>query len=226
MAVRHPAGRPRARPRVDRRAQLLKAAGVVVARRGYANTSMKEIAAEAGVAQALLHYYFESKEELLSEVVLALDNELQSRWKAAVAPLADPLERIAVGLDEAARTVVERPDFWRLLFDLQAVALTNPLVRERLKFLADRFLEDVLDEVEKACDSFGAQPPIPPRELATALVGAIDGLAFQSVLRGDDPRPAFRALKAMSLALAGMGYQAGGKEPPFGRLFELMVGDR
>ena len=156
-------------------------------------------------------------------MVLALDNELQARWKEAVAPIADPLERIAVGLDTAAQTVVERPDFWRLLFDLQAVALTNPVVRERLKFLADRFLEDVVAEVENVSSTFGAEPPIPSRELATALVGAIDGLAFQAVLKGDDPWPAFRALKAMSLGLVTLGHLVSAQQPPLDQILSLLV---
>ena len=47
---------------------ILHAAKAVFIRRGTAGARMQEIAEEAGVNQALLHYYFRSKEKL-SEAV-------------------------------------------------------------------------------------------------------------------------------------------------------------
>jgi AcrR family transcriptional regulator len=195
----------------------------VVARNGYANTSMKDIAAEAGVAQALLHYYFDSKEELLSEVVMTIDNELQQEWKAAVAPIEDPLRRIAVGIDSAAAKCAERPEFWRLLIDLQAVSFTNPAVRARLQELSERFLADVVAEVENVSRGLPTPTPMPPRALAEAITGAIDGIALQSLLREEDSRPAFQALKAMTLGMAAMSYLFAGETPPLEHLASLLA---
>src|SRR5438093_4093494 len=45
-------------------ARILDAAHAVFLRRGTAGARMQEIAAEAGVNQALLHYYFRTKERL------------------------------------------------------------------------------------------------------------------------------------------------------------------
>jgi len=213
---------PRARPRADRRAQLLAAAERVVTRTGYASTSLKDIAEEAGVAQALLHYYFQSKEELLAEVVMAIDNEVHSAWKAAVATIDDPLRRIAVGLDTAAAKCAERPEFFQLLSDLQAAAFTNPVVKVRLRELSDRFLEDVVLEVERIAAELPVPTPMPPEALASAIAGAIDGIALQSVLRGESSRPAFLALKAMVLGFAAMSYLAAGEDPPFDHLASLL----
>src|SRR5215204_3681785 len=52
----------------DTEAKILEAARAVFIRRGTAGARMQEIAEEAGVNQALLHYYFRSKERL-SEAV-------------------------------------------------------------------------------------------------------------------------------------------------------------
>lgn len=67
---RRPASR-RARTRPpDRETEqrILDAARAVFIRRGTAGARMQEIAAEAGVNQALLHYYFRSKERLSTAV--------------------------------------------------------------------------------------------------------------------------------------------------------------
>src|SRR5471030_1435567 len=48
----------------DTEQRILDAAHAVFVRRGTAGARMQEIAAEAGVNQALLHYYFRNKEQL------------------------------------------------------------------------------------------------------------------------------------------------------------------
>ena len=61
-------GRPaRGRDR-DTEARILDAAHAVFVRRGTAGARMQEIAAAAGANQALLHYYFRSKERLAKAV--------------------------------------------------------------------------------------------------------------------------------------------------------------
>src|SRR6188768_3986671 len=52
----------------DTETRILNAARAVFIRRGTAGARMQEIAAEAGVNQALLHYYFRSKEQLSAAV--------------------------------------------------------------------------------------------------------------------------------------------------------------
>ena len=61
---------PRTPPAPDQEteARILAAAQAVFMRRGTAGARMQEIAREAGVNQALLHYYFRSKERLSAAV--------------------------------------------------------------------------------------------------------------------------------------------------------------
>src|SRR3989442_2357240 len=56
--------KPAARKDVSTEQKSLDAEYVVFVRRGSAGARMQEIAAEAGVNQALLHYYFRTKEHL------------------------------------------------------------------------------------------------------------------------------------------------------------------
>lgn len=56
--------RPPPAPDRDTEQRILNAAHTIFLRRGTAGARMQEIAAEAGVNQALLHYYFRTKERL------------------------------------------------------------------------------------------------------------------------------------------------------------------
>ena len=66
--VRKAPGRPEGTSGL--RDAILKAARDVFARRGYAGTSMKLISEEAGVATALITYYFGTKEKLHEEIFM------------------------------------------------------------------------------------------------------------------------------------------------------------
>src|SRR5918911_2376982 len=81
----------------DTEQRILDAARAVFIRRGTAGARMQEIAKEAGVNQALLHYYFRSKERLSTAVFL----QFASRVLPAVvhvlggdAPIDEKIDRI------------------------------------------------------------------------------------------------------------------------------------
>ena len=202
--------------------QIVDAAAAVLGRQGYENTSMKEIAQEVGVAPGLLHYYFDSKEELLTEVVEQLHREVEAEWLAAIDDLSDPLERIATGLDAAEAKCRERPEFFRLMFDMYSVGMRNPAILKRLRAMSDEFVADVAEESRKVSEQLPAQSPFDPKDLAAAVAGAIDGIAIQALIRGEDPHGAFRALKGLVLSHAAMAYVVAGEPPPMDRLLAFL----
>lgn len=76
--------------------RILEAAHRVFLRRGTAGARMQEIADEAGVNKALLHYYFRSKERLADAVFATVARELLApvlEVLASDAPIAEKVER-------------------------------------------------------------------------------------------------------------------------------------
>ena len=55
--------------------RILAAARKLLTVHGSNKATVKEIAAEAGVSRGLLHYYFKDKEELLTKVIQASEQE-------------------------------------------------------------------------------------------------------------------------------------------------------
>src|SRR2546423_14271233 len=62
---------------IKTRDKTLQAAFSVLSRQGYENSSIKEIAEEAGVAQGLVHYYFKSKQQLVLAVLAEVCREMK-----------------------------------------------------------------------------------------------------------------------------------------------------
>jgi TetR/AcrR family transcriptional regulator len=94
MAAKTPVPAPEKDTDTERR--ILDAARIVFVRRGTAGARMQEIAEEAGVNQALLHYYFRSKERLAATIF----REAASRLLPAVigvfgsdVPLEEKIEK-------------------------------------------------------------------------------------------------------------------------------------
>ncbi|WP_340539723.1 TetR/AcrR family transcriptional regulator [Nocardioides sp. GXZ039] len=77
-------GRGRRPGSPDTRATILHAARARFAEHGYAGTSVRRVAADAGVDSALVHHYFGSKDDLF---LAALDVAVDPR--TVVAPLAE-----------------------------------------------------------------------------------------------------------------------------------------
>src|SRR5262249_62182147 len=71
-------GKRKLLPRAERAASILRAASRTFARGGYADTSMDDIAAEAGVSTLMLYRHFNSKHELYQAVL----DEVRSRLSA------------------------------------------------------------------------------------------------------------------------------------------------
>jgi TetR/AcrR family transcriptional regulator len=84
-------GAPDGAPDGDAEHRILDAAHAVFLRRGTAGARMREIADEAGVNKALLHYYFRNKDRLAQAV---FQQVAQQFFPAVLAALAsdDPLE--------------------------------------------------------------------------------------------------------------------------------------
>ncbi|MDX6284687.1 MAG: hypothetical protein QOG53_172 [Frankiales bacterium] len=194
-------GRP---PQTDRRAQILSSARDVLADRGYAQSSLKQIADHAGIAQGLLTYYYPTKDALLVDVVSDIDEDVCNRWTSAAAEVADPLERIAAGFDAAVEDCLAQPELLRLMLDLLVVGATNDAVRQRARELLDKLINTIADEVDRVSATLPAQPVFDRSEfdLPAAIAGAFDGIFLHSAVREADPMPAFHALKTMLLSFA------------------------
>lgn len=70
-ASNYPAGRKPGRPTVDQdiRSQIIDVAEILFSEHGYALTSTRDIAAQAGVRQSMISYYFKSKRSLYEAVI-------------------------------------------------------------------------------------------------------------------------------------------------------------
>lgn len=76
---------PRKLSREARRTQLIESTIEIIAQRGYARTTLTDVARHAGLSHGLVNFHFETKERLLGETLAYLAEEYRRSWTAALA---------------------------------------------------------------------------------------------------------------------------------------------
>jgi TetR/AcrR family transcriptional repressor of bet genes len=94
-AAEPPPRPPRKRPRDARRVQLIEATIETLASRGYARTTLTEVAQVARLSHGLVNFHFKTKDLLLAETLAYLADEYRQNWLAALeAAPSDPVSQL------------------------------------------------------------------------------------------------------------------------------------
>jgi AcrR family transcriptional regulator len=84
------ARKPRTEMIAETRAKLIAAARAAFGEVGYAQTSMDELTAAAGLTRGALYHHFGDKKGLLAAVIAEIDAEMNTRLRAVAARAPDP----------------------------------------------------------------------------------------------------------------------------------------
>jgi len=185
----------------DTEQRILDAAHVVFVRTGTAGARMQEIAREAGVNSALLHYYFRSKDRLAEAVfhraaaqlmpavvgVLVSDRSLPDKVRAIVEIELDRLTRTPYLPAYIISELAHHPE--------RITQLVSALTGARPEALGRKLLRIVGDQINEAVRA-GRMRPIAPEQFmvnllslcifpfaARPMIGALMGLDDKAFAR-------------------------------------------
>jgi AcrR family transcriptional regulator len=193
-----PLTEPEAGPRPDAAERILYAAATRLAISGASTLTMQEIANEAGVSKALIHYHFHDKDTLLARLVAWMAEGLVRREREALA-MSTP------------RAAID--DLWQWLEAELARGHLRALVElagwrsERVRVAAAEAMRlrrtASTTSVERLFSLLALRSRVPPILLGDVLVTFLDGLASAPVAEGGaDARAAFDVLWLALLELA------------------------
>jgi TetR/AcrR family transcriptional regulator len=169
----------------DTESRILEAARRVFIRRGTAGARLQEIAAEAGVNQALVHYYFGSKNELAERVFL----DAAAGVFRALAPVPDPtatleqtLERFVAGYIDAVRRTPFVPAYL-LAESHQHPERLNALMQKAVGFIPATLAALTLSRVDAMIAQRVAAGTMRPMSARQFLVNVMSLVVFPFVGR-------------------------------------------
>jgi AcrR family transcriptional regulator len=161
----------------ERRTEILEVTCQVVIERGFAGTRISDVAKRLDVSSSLIHYHFDSKEQLLAEAFAHYARndlaEMEGEIHAAPTALAQ-LDRIIQNYVPEGSDDVE----WMLWIDGWGEALRNPMMKKISQEL-DEQTSDLLERVLAAGVESGEFICASPSATAIRLTALVDGLAVQ-----------------------------------------------
>ncbi|MFT3729598.1 MAG: TetR family transcriptional regulator [Terricaulis sp.] len=179
-----------------RRAQILEAALYRFRERGFRQTTIEEICAEARISPGALYRYFDSKADIIAAIAL----DARADAEAALDSLSGS-ESLVSGLSELARAfcaTFDKEGDAALLADIWAEAARDPLLAKALRDRDRIAAERISTAITKAQRDSSIYPALPAAEAAEILMAALEGMALKRALnretRAEDVARRFRLL--------------------------------
>lgn len=162
-------------------AHIVEAAMRVLARQGYAHSSLMDIANEVGMSKGAVHYHFPTKEALITQVLETACEAVAERTLKMWTPGADPLTAMRSALHELWRVRAELSDEVKVVADLLAQCLHDEKLRQPLATYY-RFASSQVEEHLRAnAEALGLHSKIDPAFLPRIMHALMDGLLMQKI---------------------------------------------
>jgi AcrR family transcriptional regulator len=116
-----------------RREQICRAAAAVIAREGFAGSTMRTVADEAGVSTGMLNHYFANRQDLLTQALVFVSERAQSRMRDAIEDVPAGRGRLEALLDSALADTEEVAETWRVWINAYGEAVRLPELRHTIE---------------------------------------------------------------------------------------------
>ncbi|WP_313404523.1 TetR/AcrR family transcriptional regulator [Aeromicrobium sp.] len=169
-----------ARPSVveDRRREILEATCDVVADRGFRDLRVADVAKIAQCSSGTIHYYFDSKDELLREAFRFEYEKSRERRAEALNDEDDPVTRLRKLAAGYLPSTPESVRSWRVWLELWVSAVRDPSMSRINDEYYNEWREAVLDAANEG-HSMGMLSVSDSLLFANTYVSMMDGLAIQ-----------------------------------------------
>lgn len=170
---------------VSRRKGILDAAMALFDRQGYASTTVDDVAAAAGISKGSIYNYFESKQDIYTQL-----------FNRAVLQDEADVDALVAGPIGAGRKLCAILDYWyqglavdlkigRLTLEFWATAARETRtgsLAENLQAAYGRWISLIGRIIQEGIDSGEMDPRVNPQTHATLFLGLIHGLVLHAIL--------------------------------------------
>ncbi|HZQ06330.1 MAG TPA: TetR family transcriptional regulator [Anaerolineae bacterium] len=168
-----------------RREQILDATLETIAQRGLEATRMRQIAANAGLSQPSLHYYFNTKDQLIVQLLERLLTEFLRGRNELLRAAEGSMPKLRVLLDQQKRIITEDKDRLEVYYDFWVQATKRPLVRKKIAEMYEHWRRDIEQIIGEGVKQ-GTFRADRASQAPFMLVSLFQGAALQSII--DRPR--------------------------------------
>ena len=169
---------------IDRREQILEAAMICFAKRGFHQTSMHDISDEAGISVGLIYRYFKNKEEVIAALADEHKKDIAELLeRAGKAPtLLEAMEILFTShCAEHSPQIISA-----FVVDLFAEASRNPRVAKIVRSVVKTKTDGVAELIARSPEGRRLAPWLDAHEIAEMIFAVNDGTMMRSVFRASN----------------------------------------
>lgn len=185
------------------RERILDAAMNIFSNKGYHDTKLDEIVAEANTSKGSIYFHFPNKEKLFIGLVDQFADLIERRVNDAIEQETQGIQRVRVSLEAVLDTFSKYRRPAKLLL-VQAVGLGTVFEKKRME-VTDRFALLIKTYLDEAIE-VGDIEPVNTHIVSHAWMGAIYSVVIQWVYTGE-PEKEEIVSALLPLLLKSVGYQ-------------------
>jgi AcrR family transcriptional regulator len=197
------------RPRLShrRRLEILEAAMDVIADRGLCETRVADVARRAGTSAALILYYFESKDRLLTEALTHAEDRFYLETFHDLTGIEHVRERLISLIDRSFPGPDDTTGDWKLWMELWSRALRDAEAAKKRAALDRRWRNTIAEVVQEGQNAGEFDDEVDAEEFAVRLASLIDGLSIQAVLNDPEGSPPKLRRHCVEMASRELGFE-------------------
>ena len=185
------------------RERILDSAMNIFSAKGFHDTKLDEIVAEASISKGSIYFHFPNKERLFIALVDQFADVIERRAREAIDEAAPGIDRVQAALQAVMETFGKYRRPAKLLL-VQAVGLGTVFERKRME-VTDRFALLIKTYLDEAVAD-GSIAPVNTHIVAHAWMGAIYSIVIQWVYTGEPSQDEIMEA-LLPLLLKSVGYQ-------------------
>ena len=162
--------------------EILKNSLRVLAKNGYENTTIANIANKSNVSRGILHYYFSDKEDLVSKVLaFSSENIIQATIRGIKGKT--PEEIVDNIIKDSIQSFRDNPDFYAFLFEMWCASRRSNKIKNELIICSGnvtKSIKKVLDEaIQNGVLKINTKNT---EEMSKVLLALFNGIAFEKLM--------------------------------------------
>ncbi|HKP61083.1 MAG TPA: TetR/AcrR family transcriptional regulator [Polyangiales bacterium] len=195
---------------------IVEAAIRVLARQGYAHSSLMDIANEVGMSKGAVHYHFPTKEALITQVLETACEAVAERTRKAWTNSDNPLVAMRSALHELWHVHAELSNEVKVVADLLAQCLHDEKLRPPLAAYYKMASSQTEEHLRNNAEALGLHSKIDHHFLPRIMHALLDGLLLQRIFDPDSisDEQVIHALETLAVSLFEFAPKPAAEAPP------------
>jgi AcrR family transcriptional regulator len=162
----------------ERKSQIINATIDCIARYGYNNFSMQDVARIADVSKGIIHYYFLNKEDLMMAVLDRVAGDIESLLAGITERTQDPEDQLRQLIRVCFDIVRQKREYYCINMDFWTQINQKEKVRLAVAKHYAKFRGATASIVQSGVDS-GVFKHIDSAHAASVIIAIVDGISLQ-----------------------------------------------